>query len=75
MKKDMLLDVNMSHGKMSDFVSFSMLGFTLVITLRNFDYWNSSNFLDKKKNDVRFDYVQWNSVWFGLSFVVWVEFW
>ena len=49
MKKDMLLDVNMSHGKMSDFVSFSMLGFTLVITLRNFDYWNSSNFLDKKK--------------------------
>ena len=33
-------DLNMSHGKMSDFdfVSFPLFGFTLVIKLRNFDF-------------------------------------
>ena len=31
-------DLNMSHGKMSDFFSFSLLGFTLVIKMRNFDF-------------------------------------
>ena len=34
----MLLDLNMSHGKMSDFVSFLLFGFALVIKLRNFDF-------------------------------------
>ena len=33
----MLSDLNMSHGKMSDFVSIPLFGFTLVIKLRNFD--------------------------------------
>ena len=28
----------MSHEKMSDFVSFLLLGFILVIKLRNFDF-------------------------------------
>ena len=28
----------MSHGKMSDSVSFSLFGFTLVIKLRDFDF-------------------------------------
>ena len=28
--------MNMPHGKMSDFVSFPLFGFTLVIKLRNF---------------------------------------
>ena len=28
----------MSHEKMSDFASFLLLGFTLVIKLRNFDF-------------------------------------
>ena len=28
----------MSHGKMSDFVSFTLFGFTLVIKLRNSDF-------------------------------------
>ena len=37
-KKDMSSDLNMSHGKMSDFVSFPLFGFTLVIKLRNFDF-------------------------------------
>ena len=31
-------DLNMFHGKMSDFVSFALLGFTLVIKWRNFDF-------------------------------------
>ena len=33
----MLSDLNMSHEKMPDFVSFPLLRFTLVIKLRNFD--------------------------------------
>ena len=31
-------DLNMSHGTMSDFVSFPLFGFTLVIKLRNFNF-------------------------------------
>ena len=72
----MMSDLNISHGKMSDFVSFPLLGFTLVIKLRNFDFeshWNTLIFFDKK-NDVRFDNVLSNSVWFGWSYLVWVEF-
>ena len=37
-KKDMVLHKNMSHGKMSDFVSFPLFGFSLVIKLRNVDF-------------------------------------
>ena len=33
----MIPDLSMFRGKMSDFVSFLLLGFTLVIKLRNFD--------------------------------------
>ena len=57
-------DLNMSHGKMSDFVSFLLLGFTLIIKLRNFDFESHSNaviFFDKKI-DVRFEYVLFNIV-------------
>ena len=31
-------DLNMPHGKMSDFDLFPLLGFTLVIKLGNFDF-------------------------------------
>ena len=31
-------DLNIVHGKMSDFVSIPLLGFTLGIKLRNFDF-------------------------------------
>ena len=31
-------DLNMSDEKMSDFVSFLLFGFTVVIKLRNFDF-------------------------------------
>ena len=44
-------DLNISHGKMSDFASFPLLAFTLVIKLRNFDFeshWNTLIFFDKK---------------------------
>ena len=94
-------DLNMSHGKISDFVSFSLFGLALVIKLRDLDldgkmsdfvsftlfgftfvikqkfrFWKSLNtFMAFDKNDVRFDYVLSNRVWFDLSFVVWVELW
>ena len=59
---------------MSDFVSFLLLGFILVIKLRNFDFEshrNTFNIFDKN-NDVKFEYVLSNIVWFGLSFGVWL---
>ena len=31
-------DLNMSYGKMLDFVSFPLFGFTVVSKLRNFDF-------------------------------------
>ena len=34
----MISDLNMSHGKMSHFVSYPLFGFTAVIKLRNFDF-------------------------------------
>ena len=33
-----LNSLNMSHGKTSDFVSFPLFGFILVMKLRNFDF-------------------------------------
>ena len=37
-KKDMMSDLNISQGKMSDFVSFPLFRFTLVMKLRNFNF-------------------------------------
>ena len=34
----MMSDLNMSDGKVSDFLSFPLLEFTLVKKLRNFDF-------------------------------------
>ena len=34
----MVSDLNMPHGKMSDFFSFPLFGLTLVIKLRNADF-------------------------------------
>ena len=80
----MMWDLKMSHENMSDFVSFPLFGFTLVIKLRNFDFeshWNTLLLLLlllllfwSKKNDARFEYALPDSVWFGLSFVVWEGF-
>ena len=34
----MMSDLNMFNEKMSDFASFALFGFTLVIKLTNFDF-------------------------------------
>ena len=34
----MVSDLNMSHEKVYDFVSFSFFGVTFVVKLRNFDF-------------------------------------
>ena len=74
----MMSDLNMFHGKMSDFVLSPLFRSTLVIILRNFNFvesnWNTLIFFDQK-NDVRFEYVLSNIVWFDLSSVVWPKFW
>ena len=41
----MMSELNMSYGKLSDFVSFLLLEFTLIIKLRNFDFENHCNTL------------------------------
>ena len=49
----------MSHGEMSDFVSFPLFEFTLVIKLKNFDFeshWNILIFFDKNS---------WSQIWIG----------
>ena len=56
--------------KMSDFVSFSFFGLTLIRNLRNFDFGSHWN---KQKKYMRYQYVLPNSVWFGLIFVIWVK--
>ena len=43
--------LNISHGKMSDFVSFPLFWFTLVMNMKNFNFeshWNTLIFLTKK---------------------------
>ena len=50
----MMSDLNMSHEKVSDFVSFPLFGFTL----RNFDFeshWNTLIYFDKRRYGVRFE--------------------
>ena len=48
-------DLNISHRKMSGFVSFLLFGFTLVIKLRNFEnYW-----IKKVSNDFK---IYWNTI-------------
>ena len=55
MKKYMASALSMYHGKISDFVSFPLFGFPLVLQLRNFDlesHWNTLTFFDEKIYDV-----------------------
>ena len=61
----MTSDLNKSHGKISDFVSFPLFGLTLVIKLRNFDFESHQNtlaFYKKNKNNTRFEYALLTSV-------------
>ena len=50
----------MSPEEMSDFVSFALFQFTLVIKLRNFDLKSHRNtliFFDTKRYGITFEYV------------------
>ena len=60
----MTSDLNMSHEKISDFVSFPLFGCTLLIKLRNFDSESHLNTLIVfgKKNGIRFEYGPWKNV-------------
>ena len=56
----MMSDLNISHGKMSEFISFPLFPFTLVIKLQNFDLEVIEifqYFLIKKIYDVTSAYV------------------
>ena len=67
----------MPHGKMSDFVSISLFGFTLVIKLRNFDFeshWNILIIVDKEIYGVRFEYVPVKNVWSCFISIAWFHF-
>ena len=43
--------------------------------ISDLEFWFWKSFFFNHKNDVRFVYALSNDVWFGLYFVVWVEFW
>ena len=48
----MLSDLNVSHGKMSDFVSFPLFWSSLVAKLRNFDFEGRLNTRKKIVSDL-----------------------
>ena len=55
----MISDLSVFHGKMSDFDSFPMIGFTLVTKRKNFDFeshWNTLIF-QISQIYLRFEYV------------------
>ena len=61
----MILDLIMSHGKLSDFVSFPLFRFILTMKLRNLDFEGHSNtsiFFDKTRYNVKFEYASWKNV-------------
>ena len=73
--KKMITDLNISHRKMSEFISIQLFPFTLVIKLQSFDFeiqWNISIFLIE--NHVTFEYVPWKNAWFCFVSNVWVNF-
>ena len=57
----MMLDLNKYHGKIPDFVSFPLFGFTIVVKQQKFDIESHSShtltFFDKKRYVLRFKYV------------------
>ena len=71
----MMSDLNMSQWKISDFVSFSLLRFTLVLKQRNLDFeshWNTLIFFSEIFYSVRFEYAPWKNVWFCFISIGWV---
>ena len=54
-------DLNMSYGKMSDFVSFPLFWFTLDIKLRNPDFqshWNTLIYADIKNMPSALNFIK-----------------
>ena len=73
----MMSDLKMSREKMSDFASFSLFSFTLVLKLWNVDFeslWNTWIFFDKKRYGVKFEYLPWKNVLFCSISIAWVHF-
>ena len=73
----MISDLNIYQWKMSDFVSFPLLGFILVIKVRKFDFSSHWSFLivfNKNRYDIRFEYVPWKNVWFCSNSIVCIRF-
>ena len=76
-KRKTMSDLNMSHGKMPDFVLFPFFEFTLVIELGNFDFerhWNILIYFNKKKIWRRLEHVSRKNVWFCFISIVWIYF-
>ena len=62
---------------MTDFVSFPLFGFNLVLKLRKFDLESNGNtliFFDRKRYCVKFEYVSGKNVWFCFISIVWLHF-
>ena len=67
-RKDMVLDLNMSHEKMSDFVLFPMSELTLVEKLRNL-----VGFLRSLKNFNVFWWQKWCQIWSVKQCLIWFK--
>ena len=70
-------DLKISHEKLPDFVWFPLLGFTLVLKLKHLDFESHLNnlcFLDRKKYDVRFEYLPLKKVGFCFISIIWVHY-
>ena len=75
----MMPNLNMSHEKMSNYVSFSMFGFTVVIKQEKFNFechWNTLIFFDKKYMASDWNMSHWKMPyfvslsWFMFTFVI-----
>ena len=66
--KNMTPDLNVSHGKIPEFVLFPLLGFLSVIKLKNFDF--ESHW---KEHVVRSKYVRWKNTWFCFMSIIFKE--
>ena len=54
---DMTSGFKMSSEKISDFVSFLLIGYLFVLKLILESYWNTLIFFDKETDYVRFEYI------------------
>ena len=62
----MVSDLNMSHRKMSYFISFPLFGFTLIIILGNFDFKGHTSIL---KYILKYFNLFFNKKWYQVLFM------